>query len=115
MWLFVKKWWYIILAGILVILFLVIRVKIERSKLYSIISKILNKRDKVEKEIEVRKELARENINKIDKEYEKKKKEVEERVENRFREMKEKGLLDDLALRLFGNEQSGKKDKKVRL
>ena len=100
-----KKYFYVFLAILVVIGFLVFKVTVDRQKLFSIIKKILNKRDEVEKEIIIRQRLKEENIKKIDREYEKKKAELEKKVEEEFNKIKERGMLDELAIKLFGPKE----------
>jgi Na+(H+)/acetate symporter ActP len=102
----IKKYWYVIVAVLVIAVFIVLRVGVDKQKLFSIIQKILKKRDEIDKEIKVREELKEKNIKKIDAEYEKRKTEIEKRVEKEFQEAKERGLLDELAIRLFGNKNN---------
>jgi len=102
----IKKYWYVIVTVLVMAVLIVLRVSVDKQKLFSIIQKILKKRDEVDKEIKVREELKEKNIKKIDAEYEKKKAEIEKKVEKEFQEAKERGLLDELAMRLFGNKNN---------
>jgi Na+(H+)/acetate symporter ActP len=102
----IKKYWYVIVAVLVIAVFIVLKVSIDKQKLFSIIQKILKKRDEVDKEIKVREELKEKNIKKIDEEYEKKKAEIEKKVEKEFQEAKERGLLDELAIRLFSDKDN---------
>jgi Na+(H+)/acetate symporter ActP len=102
----IKKYWYVIVAVLVIAVFIVLRVGVDKQKLFSIIRKILKKRDEIDKEIKVREELKEKNIKKIDAEYEKRKMEIEKKVEKEFQEAKERGLLDELTIRLFGNKNN---------
>lgn len=100
--LWMRKYWYgiilffLILAGIFSMR--------KSTRVADIIKEILERRRKVEKEIEIKREIRDKKIREIDAEYEKKKRDIEKRVEKVFEDAKSRGLLDEIALKLFANK-----------
>lgn len=99
---FRKYWYVVVILGVICIGVFILLFRGDTSGLFKIIRKIQKKRIDTEKEIEVKRRLKEKKIKEIDEEYEKKKHEIEREVEKKFNNLKERGLLDDLALRFFG-------------